>query len=134
MHKKWIATAGLLGAFTVVLGAFATHTLKKIATAEVLQIFDTAVKYQMYHVLALMLAGILYTQFPFKLMVYAANFFKAGIILFSGSLYLLCIVKQYGLTYNWIGAVTPLGGVCFILGWLCIAFAVKKSQHHNKIN
>lgn len=134
MHKKFIAIAALLGAFTVILGAFATHTLKKVATTEVLQIFETAVKYQMYHVFALMLAGILYMQYTTKAIIYAGNYFIAGIILFSGSLYILCIVKQYGLVYNWVGAITPLGGLCFIMGWLCIAYAVLKSQHQNKIN
>jgi len=126
MHKSFIKTAALTGALSVALGAFAAHGLKKIYSPENLQVFETAVRYQFYHVFALLAVGILYASFPGRLMVWAGKLFIAGIILFSGSLYLLCYVKYSELNLNWIGAVTPLGGVCFIAGWILLFYAVFK--------
>jgi uncharacterized membrane protein YgdD (TMEM256/DUF423 family) len=126
MHKGFIKTAALLGALSVMLGAFAAHSLKKILTADDLQIFETAVRYQFYHVFALLGVGILYASFPGKLMVWAGKFFIAGIILFSGSLYLLCYVKYNQLPLNWLGAITPFGGAAFIAGWVLLFWAVAK--------
>jgi uncharacterized membrane protein YgdD (TMEM256/DUF423 family) len=126
MHKGFIKTAALLGALSVMLGAFAAHGLKKILTADDLQIFETAVRYQFYHVFALLVVGILYAAFPGKLMAWAGKFFIAGIISFSGSLYLLCYVKYNQLPLNWLGAITPFGGAAFIAGWVLLFWAVVK--------
>ena len=126
MHKGFIKTAALLGALSVALGAFAAHGLKKILTADDLQIFETAVRYQFYHVFALLAAGILYKEYPGKLLAWAGKLFIAGIMLFSGSLYLLCYVKYNQMPLNWIGAITPFGGVALIAGWLMLFFAVLK--------
>ena len=126
MHKGFLKTAALLGALSVALGAFAAHGLKKILTTDDLQIFETAVRYQFYHVFALLTTGILYAAFPGKLVAWAGKLFITGIILFSGSLYLLCYVKYSEMPLNWIGAITPLGGVAFIAGWLMLFFAVLK--------
>ena len=126
MHKGFIKTAALLGALSVMLGAFAAHGLKKILTAEDLQIFETAVRYQFYHVFALLAIGIIYKEFPAKLMVWAGRLFIAGIIIFSGSLYLLCYVKYNQLPLNWVGAITPFGGVAFIAGWIMLLLAAVK--------
>lgn len=126
MHKGFLKTAALLGALSVALGAFAAHGLKKILPPEDLQIFETAVRYQFYHVFALLAAGILYAAFPGKLMQWAGRFFISGIILFSGSLYFLCYVKYSQLNLNWVGAITPFGGTCFIAGWLLLFGAVAK--------
>lgn len=127
MHKNFLITAAFLGALSVILGAFAAHKLKEIFEPDVLQVFETAVKYQLYHALALMAVGILYKEFPVKQLVWAGHFFIAGILLFSGSLYLLCVVKHLQLGALWVGAITPLGGVCFITGWLMIAIGISKS-------
>ena len=108
------------------LGAFAAHGLKKILAPDDLQIFETAVRYQFYHVFALLAVGILYAAYPVKLMVWAGKLFIAGIILFSGSLYLLCYVKYNQLPLNWLGAITPFGGAAFIAGWVLLFFAVTK--------
>ncbi|HMO62647.1 MAG TPA: DUF423 domain-containing protein [Ferruginibacter sp.] len=125
MHKQFIAAAGITGAIAVALGAFAAHGLKKIVQAETLQIFETAVRYQFYHVFALLAAGILYQYFPGKLTVWAGILFIAGIVLFSGSLYLLCWFKHAALKHlYWMGAITPVGGLCFIAGWLLLTAAV----------
>ncbi|MEP7237632.1 MAG: DUF423 domain-containing protein [Ferruginibacter sp.] len=129
MHKGFIKTAALSGALAVMLGAFAAHGLKQILSPENLQTFETAVRYQFYHVFALLAVGFLYAAFPNKLMAWSGRLFIAGIILFSGSLYLLCYVKHNGLALNWLGAITPFGGAAFIAGWLCIFLAlIKKTQ------
>jgi uncharacterized membrane protein YgdD (TMEM256/DUF423 family) len=126
MHKGFLKTAALLGALSVMLGAFAAHSLKKILTADDLQIFETAVRYQFYHVFALLAVGILYATFPGKLMAWSGKLFIAGMVLFSGSLYLLCFVKYYQLPLNWLGAITPFGGAAFIAGWVLLFWAAAK--------
>jgi uncharacterized membrane protein YgdD (TMEM256/DUF423 family) len=126
MHKGFIKTAALLGALSVMLGAFAAHGLKKILAADDLQIFETAVRYQFYHVFALLAVGILYASFPGKPMLWAGKLFIAGTILFSGSLYLLCYVKYNQLPLNWLGAITPFGGAAFIAGWVLLFLAAVK--------
>jgi uncharacterized membrane protein YgdD (TMEM256/DUF423 family) len=126
MNKNILQLACLLGALSVGLGAFAAHGLKNILSVENISIFETGVKYQFYHVFALLAAGILYKDFNRKWITIAANLFFAGIIIFSGSLYLLCFSKQLNWGINWLGAITPIGGVCFILGWVFIFFGVRK--------
>ena len=126
MHKGFLKIAALLGALSVMLGAFAAHGLKKILTADDLQIFETAVRYQFYHVFAMLAVGILYAAFPGKLMEWAGKLFITGIALFSGSLYLMCYVKHNQLPLNWLGAITPFGGAAFIVGWVLLFWAVAK--------
>ena len=126
MYKGFIKTAALLGALSVALGAFAAHGLKQMLSTENLQIFETAVRYQFYHVFALLAAGILYKEFPGKFMLWAGKLFIAGIIIFSGSLYLLCYVKHNQMPLNWLGAITPFGGAAFIAGWVMLFWAVLK--------
>ena len=108
---------------SVMLGAFAAHGLKQILSPENLQIFETAVRYQFYHVFALLAVGILYKEFPGKLLKWAGSLFIAGMFLFSGSLYLLCYVKHNELPLNWLGAITPFGGAAFIGGWVLVLFS-----------
>jgi len=121
MHKGFIKTAAILGALSVAIGAFAAHTLRGSISDNALQIFETAVKYQFYHVFALLAAGIVYKEFPNKIIKWSGKLFIAGIILFCGSLYILTAIIATGLTaYNWVGAITPLGGLCFIAGWICL--------------
>lgn len=129
MHKGFLKTAAAFGALSVVMGAFAAHGLKKILSADILLIFETAVRYQFYHVFALLATGILYASFSSSLMKWAGYLFITGIILFSGSLYLLCYIKQHNLSMGWIGAITPLGGVAFIAGWVLLFAAVLKKSH-----
>lgn len=130
MHKGFIKAAAILGALSVALGAFAAHMLKEIFTTSTFLIFEVAVRYQFYHVFALLATGILYSSFPVKQLKWAGYFFIAGIILFSGSLYLLCYVKHNNFGLNWLGAITPFGGMAFIIGWLLLfVAAAKRSQH-----
>ena len=128
MHKTFLFTAAILGALTVALGAFGSHGLKDKVNEYTLGIFETAVKYQFYHVLALLAAGILYQQFCNAWMLWSGRLFMIGMLLFCGSLYMLTyFLAQNNESMKWLGAVTPFGGLCFIAGWVCMALAVAKS-------
>ena len=126
MHKGFIKTAALLGALSVMLGAFAAHGLKQVLAPDMLQIFETAVRYQFYHVFVLLFVGILYKEIPGKLLEWSGRLFITGIVIFSGSLYLLSYVKYKEIPLNWIGAITPFGGAAFIAGWILLFLAVLK--------
>jgi uncharacterized membrane protein YgdD (TMEM256/DUF423 family) len=110
----WITTGSFLAFVAVLAGAFGAHGLKTRLEPEALDIYEVAVKYQMYHSLALILVGVLSYQPSAKLSA-AAWAFVSGIIIFSGSLYLLALT---GL--RWLGAITPIGGVAFLIGWLVL--------------
>ena len=119
--KILLSLAACSAMISVVLGAFAAHGLKSKLSETLLNTFQTGVQYQMYHSLALILLAILYRQVPQSLLFYSAGFMFAGIILFSGSLYMLALTQL-----KWFGPITPIGGVCFIVGWaLLIAAALK---------
>ena len=130
MHKKFISTGALLGAIAVALGAFGAHGLKKIVTTETVQTFQTGVQYQMYHALALLLTGLLYEKCSQKFSRIAGVLFIIGIILFSGSLYLLTAGKAAETaSLDKVGIITPFGGIAFIAGWLFLFIAaMKKSE------
>lgn len=130
MHKKFVATGALFGAIAVILGAFGAHGLKKIVSAETVQTFQTGVQYQMYHALALLLTGLLYEKCSQRFARLAGVLFIIGIILFSGSLYLLTAGKAAETTsFDKAGIITPFGGVAFIVGWVFLFFAaMKKSE------
>jgi uncharacterized membrane protein YgdD (TMEM256/DUF423 family) len=130
MNKTFMAIGTLLGAVAVALGAFGAHGLKKIVTEETVQVFQTGVHYQVIHALALLITGMLNEKFPGRYCKIAGNLFITGIILFSGSLYLLTFFKASNITgMEKIGFITPAGGVCFIAGWIFLFLAVftKKS-------
>ena len=124
MNKAFLTTGALLAAVAVIAGAFGAHFLKSRLEASALQIFETAVRYQFYHALGLLLAGMLYKEFPGKFIQWSGRLFVAGIVLFSGSLYVLCAVPAL----HWMGPITPLGGLCFIGAWLLLALAFKRGQ------
>ena len=129
MHKGFLKTATLIGALSVIFGAFAAHSLKQHISDYALSIFETGVRYQFYHVFALLASGILYKEFPNNFIKWSGKLFIAGIILFSGSLYLLAYIKAAVKPgYDWIGAITPLGGLCFIAGWVCLFFGIFKKK------
>ncbi|WP_430898022.1 MULTISPECIES: DUF423 domain-containing protein [unclassified Paraflavitalea] len=128
MHKKTLITASILGALAVALGAFGAHGLKQLVPPETVTTFETGVKYQFYHVFALLIIGVVYAQVPSKALLQAALFFQIGILLFSGSLYALTALKATDTVgLSGIGIITPLGGVAFIVGWLLMAKAFWKS-------
>ncbi len=131
MHKSFLMMAAILAGMAVALGAFGAHTLKNILPEKDLIIYETGVKYQMYHSLALLLVGILYKEFG-KKMLWPGKLFIVGICLFCGSLYIMTLLKLFHTDYKWIGIITPFGGIIFIAGWLLIAINVYKSFHKNK--
>ncbi|HTI08395.1 MAG TPA: DUF423 domain-containing protein [Puia sp.] len=119
MNRNFISIAALLGALSVALGAFAAHKLRQIAGPDTVAVFETGVRYQFYHVFALLLVALLSDKFPNKWMVRAGNCFITGIILFSGSLYILTALKIADSEHlNYAGAITPIGGLFFIAGWI----------------
>jgi uncharacterized membrane protein YgdD (TMEM256/DUF423 family) len=129
MHKNYLITASLLGAIAVALGAFGAHGLKKIVDTDTVATFQTGVQYQMYHALALLAAAILFERFSNKWIKWAGAGFIIGIVLFSGSLYLLTALKatdQVGL--KGVGIITPVGGVFFIAGWLFLFLGIMKKN------
>jgi uncharacterized membrane protein YgdD (TMEM256/DUF423 family) len=124
MHKWFLMSGSLLGALSVALGAFAAHGLRQIVPPETVAIFETGVRYQFYHVFALLAVAILYEKFPGALLRWAGNCFQIGILLFSGSLYLLTALKSAdGSIVQKIGFITPFGGLFFIAGWILMLFA-----------
>jgi uncharacterized membrane protein YgdD (TMEM256/DUF423 family) len=131
---KQLVTIGILGAVAVALGALGAHALKNqlpsgLITPDQLNGFDTAVKYQMYHTIAMLAIVILKQHATSKFLNLAYGFFFWGIILFSGSLYFLCTRNLFGAEgLRVLGPVTPLGGVLFVAGWICLTIsAFKKS-------
>lgn len=129
MHKGFLQTAAVLGALSVGLGAFGAHALKRVASDAAVSIFETGVRYQFYHVFAIALAAILYRDFSSKWLVWSGDLFVTGIILFSGSLYLLTYVKAAAKTnLEWVGVITPFGGLAFIAGWLCLLMGLYKAH------
>lgn len=108
------AGAGFLG---VALGAFAAHGLKTTFSPELLAVFETGVRYQMYHAFALFAAAWGFARWQARAFALAGGLFVTGILLFSGSLYLMAFSGE-----RWLGAVTPIGGLAFLAGWLCLAW------------
>ncbi len=118
MDRTFLLVGALAGAIGVALGAFAAHGLRGRLSPEMLAVFETGVRYHMYHALALLLTAAIMGRVTGRLIVAAGWLFTAGIVLFSGSLYLIATT---GITI--LGAITPLGGVAFLLGWACLAIA-----------
>lgn len=123
LQKIILLTASSLGALGVIIGAFGAHKFNNFLTETGrLDTFETAVKYQFYHVFALALVGLLMYKIDNKYIGYSAYAFIVGIIIFSGSLYTLCATQ-----IKILGAVTPFGGVFLILGWILLALAIYKA-------
>jgi uncharacterized membrane protein YgdD (TMEM256/DUF423 family) len=121
MDRFFFVTACLFGFLGVALGAFAAHGLKTQLDAVLLVTFETGVRYQMYHAFALIAVAMAYTKWPTKGLIISGWMFIVGIILFSGSLYVLSLSGIRSL-----GMITPFGGLAFLIGWLCMAWSVFK--------
>lgn len=119
MARTFLVLGAVLAGLAVALGAFAAHGLAPRVTPERLQTFETAVRYQMYHALALLLTGWLLHQLDAATLTVAGWCFLAGIVLFSGSLYVLVLADV-----AWLGALAPLGGAAFMLGWGVLAWGL----------
>lgn len=122
MHKLFLIIGSTAMALAVVLGAFGAHGLKKTLTEEMLTIFETGVTYHFYHAIGLLIVGIIGRHLPnSSLLSWSGWLMLAGILIFSGSLYLLSVSG-----IRWLGAITPIGGLCFIISWILFATAVWK--------
>ncbi len=120
-NKKILFSGAVFMALAVLLGAFGAHRLKEVLSPEMMQVYQIGVEYQFYHALGLLFAGVIGFQFESKWINRSALFFGIGIVLFSGSLYLIALsgIKV-------IGAITPIGGLSFVAGWISLAIAVWK--------
>ncbi|WP_339492666.1 MULTISPECIES: DUF423 domain-containing protein [unclassified Pseudomonas] len=118
MLRSFLMLAAFFGFTGVALGAFAAHGLKGRLSTEYLAIFHTGVTYQLVHTLALLGVALLATHIPGRIVTWAGVSFVVGILLFSGSLYLLTLTG-----ISKLGIITPLGGVAFLIGWVCLGLA-----------
>lgn len=118
--RTFLVIAAILGGLSVAGGAFASHALREKLTERSLEIFETGARYQMYHALALLAVAILLSRADVApgLLTAAGFAFIAGVLIFSGSLYALSLSG-----IKWMGAVAPLGGTAFLIGWGCLAVA-----------
>ncbi len=121
--KKIVVTASLLAAVTIAIGAFGAHGLKELVDTQALSSFETGVRYQMYHVLALLVVGFA-TGIPSKTRKWVFWFFLLGILFFSGSIYLLALKSVLPFSVSFLGPVTPIGGMLFIVGWLRLVYGL----------
>lgn len=122
MERVFFVIGALSALIGVAAGAFGAHALKSRLSTEMLEVFEVGVRYQMYHAFALVVVAWAQTRWPGTLASAGGWFFVIGTVLFSGSLYLLSLT---GL--RWLGAITPLGGLAFLAGWLCLAVAAWRS-------
>jgi uncharacterized membrane protein YgdD (TMEM256/DUF423 family) len=117
---RWFAVAGSVSALiAVAAGAFGAHALRQRLAPDLLAVFETGVRYQMYHALGLLAVAWAASRWSLPQISLAGWLFLAGIVVFSGSLYVLSLTGM-----RWFGAVTPLGGLCFLAGWICLAWGI----------
>jgi uncharacterized membrane protein YgdD (TMEM256/DUF423 family) len=137
LTKYYISIAAFLGALTVALGAFGAHALKAVLSPAALITYETAVRYQMYHVVALLITGILMNKAASpkqqKLLTRAGLFFIDGIVLFSGSLYFIVAKPFLGIEgLPWVGVITPMGGLLWMVAWVLLALSQLPSVENSK--
>jgi uncharacterized membrane protein YgdD (TMEM256/DUF423 family) len=121
-QRETLLCAASFGCLGVIIGAFGAHAFKEaLATTGRLDTFEIAVRYQFYHAIAMLGVGVLMSQITSKMMSYSSLFFCLGIVFFSGSLYALCVTGE-----KILGAITPIGGIFFILGWIFLILGVIK--------
>lgn len=120
MHRTFWTLGCVFGFLAVAAGAFGAHALRARLGAEMLAVWETAARYQMYHALALLAVAMAAARVPAGGWTAAGWLFTAGIVVFCGSLYLLAFTGT-----RWLGAVTPLGGLCFLAGWIALALAAR---------
>ncbi|MEP4534327.1 MAG: DUF423 domain-containing protein [Cyclobacteriaceae bacterium] len=122
MHKKILLAGAIFSLASVAIGAFGAHGLKSTLEAnQHIATFETAVLYQMFHSMGLLFLGLWSSKKPSKFLTYSAFLFVSGILIFSGSLYLLSICN-----IAWLGAITPIGGLSFIAGWTTVIIQILK--------
>lgn len=117
-----LAAGALLAGLAVAAGAFGAHALQARIPAERLATYEIAVRYQMYHALALMVLALVMDRFPDAALAWAAWLFLAGVLIFGGTLYTIALGGP-----RWLGAITPIGGVCLIAGWVLLAWRMVRA-------
>jgi uncharacterized membrane protein YgdD (TMEM256/DUF423 family) len=122
MDRLFFSLGALLAGLAVAAGAFAAHGLKSRIEPDMLVIFETGARYQMYHAFALIAVAWASARWPQSAAPAAGWLFIAGILIFSGSLYLLAVTGM-----RWLGAITPIGGVAFLAGWAVLTWTVVRS-------
>ena len=123
MHPVFLLLSAVSALLAVTMGAFGAHALKAVLSIEMLAVYKTAVTYQMWHALGLGIIALLRQQNPDeRIIIYAGWLMFAGIILFSGSLYILSLSGV-----KWLGMITPIGGLCFLSAWLFVSFFAYKA-------
>tara|TARA_R110000787_G_scaffold137132_2_gene249866 strand:- start:8430 stop:8819 length:390 start_codon:yes stop_codon:yes gene_type:complete len=122
-NKNIVVTAAILGALTIMIGAFGAHGLKELISENSLVSFETGVRYQMYHVIVMLILGVSTVILP-KTQKWVFRFFLIGILLFSGSIYLLALNNFLPFDAKTIAFITPIGGFLLIIGWLRLAYGV----------
>ena len=122
MSRTFFVLGALSAFLAIAAGAFGAHALRPRLSPDLLATFETGARYQMYHALALMAVAWAVQRWPGTLAEWAGWLFVAGTLLFSGSLYALALTGV-----RWLGAVTPLGGLAFLAGWICLALATRAS-------
>lgn len=127
LDKKIVASSGILAAVAIGLGAFGAHGLKDVISAQALNTFETGVRYQMYHSLALLIIGLA-TSIPANTRNWVFRFFVFGIILFSGSIYILSLKEIVTFNLAFLGPITPIGGLLLILGWFRLVYGIFKAK------
>jgi uncharacterized membrane protein YgdD (TMEM256/DUF423 family) len=120
MDRAFFMLGAISGLIGVAAGAFGAHALRGRLSPDLLAVFETAARYQMYHALGLLAVAWAVTRWPGSTAPWAGWLFVIGTVLFSGSLYALALTGV-----RWLGAVTPLGGTAFLAGWLCLALATR---------
>lgn len=129
MNKKQLSIIAITGALAVIIGAFGAHGLKPKLSADQMATFNTGVQYHFYHLLGMCFIALLSMREKSKSLQRGFYLMLVGIIFFSGSLYLLSAREVIGLSnYKWLGPITPIGGVCFILGWISILIYALKTN------
>jgi len=123
MAKVWLGLAAASGFLTVALGALGAHSLRNLLDEYGKSIYEKAVTYQMFHTMGLFIVGLLEMSLRDTSLSLAGWFFIAGILLFSGSLYLLALTG-----IKWLGAITPFGGTAFLLGWAFLGFKIIQAK------
>ena len=122
MSRLFFALGSGFALIAVITGAFAAHALKTRLSPDMFQVFEVAARYQMYHALGLIAVAWAASQWSSQLIAASGWLFVAGIVIFSGSLYILSLTGV-----RWLGAITPIGGAAFIIGWGCLLWAIIKS-------
>ena len=127
--QRFLVFGSIIAGLGVAAGAFGAHALKEILDAPMLQVFETATRYVMYHAIGLCIVSWAIDRYPEQRLEKSGCLFLIGILLFSGSLY---VVSLAGI--RWVGAVTPIGGLAFITGWLLLAWGVWRDARARSVN